>query len=75
MKTVKGLLEQSTNQYLALLTYRATPFPWCGLSRAELLMGRRVRTDAPQAQQLLTPNWPHLEGFEQKDQQLELQQK
>ena len=40
VKTVKGLLEQSTDQHLALLTYRATPFPWCGLSPAELLMGK-----------------------------------
>ena len=75
MKTVKGLLEQSTDQYLALLTYRATPFPWCGLSPAELLMGRRLKTDVPQVRQLLVPNWPHLEGFEEKDKQLKLQQK
>ena len=40
VKTVKGLLEQTTDSFLALLTYRATPFPWCELSLAELLMGR-----------------------------------
>ena len=40
VKTVKGLLEQTTDPFLALLTYRATPFPWCELSLAELLMGR-----------------------------------
>ena len=48
VKTVKGLLEQTTDPYLALLTYRATPFPWCGLSPAELLMGQRLKTDVPQ---------------------------
>ena len=72
---VKGLLEQTTDQYLALLTYRATPFPWCGLSPAKLLMGRRLKTDMPKVQQLLVRNWPHLEGFKQKDIQLKLQQK
>ena len=66
VKTAKGLLEQTTDPYLALLTYRATPFPWCGLSPAELLMGRQLKTDVPQVRQLLVPNWPHLEGFEQK---------
>ena len=40
VKTVKGLLEQPTDLYLALLTSRDTPFPWCGLSPAELLIGR-----------------------------------
>ena len=64
VKTVKALLEQSNDWYLALLTYRATPFPCCGLSPAELLMGQRVKTDVPQAQQLFTLNWPRLEGFE-----------
>ena len=48
VKTVKGLLEPTTDPYLALLTYRATPFPWCGLSPTELLMGRRLKTDVPQ---------------------------
>ena len=43
VKTVKGLLEQTTDPYLALLTYRATPFPWCGLSPAKLLIGQRLK--------------------------------
>ena len=30
--------------------------------------------DVPQDWQLLVPNWPHLEGFEQKDMQLKLKQ-
>ena len=45
VKTVKKLLEDI---YMALLSYRATPLPWCGLSPAELLMGRKIRTDVPQ---------------------------
>ena len=29
---------------LILLSYRATPFPWCGKSPAEMLMGRKIHT-------------------------------
>ena len=48
VKTIKSLLEYSPDPYMALLTYRATPMPWCALSPAELLMGRKIRTDVPQ---------------------------
>ena len=48
VKTVKDLLKKSKDPYLALMVYRATPFPWCGRSPAELLMGRQLRTDLPQ---------------------------
>jgi len=30
VKTVKQLLSQSNDTFLTLLTYQATPFPWCG---------------------------------------------
>ena len=33
VKTVKKLLKESSDQYLALLSYRATPLPWCGLTQ------------------------------------------
>ena len=48
VKTVKKLLEHSADPYKSILSYRATSLPWCGLSPAELLMGRRIRTDIPQ---------------------------
>ena len=48
VRTVKGLLEHTSDPYKALLSYRATPLPWCGLSPAELLMGRKIRTDTPE---------------------------
>ena len=38
VKTVKYLLEHATDPYMALMTYRATPIPWCMLSPAQLLM-------------------------------------
>ena len=39
VRTAKSLLSKSpSDPYLALLTYRCTPMPWCGLSPSELLM-------------------------------------
>ena len=46
---------------MALLSFRATPIPWCSFSPAELLMGRRV---SPTAKTLLTPQWPYLAEFQ-----------
>ena len=40
VKTVKDLLEHSNDPYKALLSYRATPMPWCALSPAELFVKR-----------------------------------
>jgi len=67
VKTVKSLLEKAKDPYLALLNYRATPFPWCGLSPAQLLMGRQLRSSLPQMESHLNPNWSHLESFRQSD--------
>ena len=49
--------------------------PWCQLSPAKLLMGRRLCTDVPQVSNLLIPDWPHLQGFEEKDRKYKQQQK
>ena len=46
VQTVKRLLKRSKDPYMALLSYRATPLPWCNLSPTELLMGRRIRTQS-----------------------------
>ena len=67
VKTAKSLLKNSKDHYLSLLSYRATPLPWCKLSPAELLMGRRLRTDVPQTSQSLTPQWPYLSQFQKDD--------
>ena len=55
VQTLKKLLKESSDPYLALLTYRCTPFPWCKLSPAELLMGRRLRSNISLLQDQLTP--------------------
>ena len=51
VKTKKGLLKHTNNPYMALLSYRFTPLPWCNYNPAELLMGRKVKTDIPQDSQ------------------------
>jgi len=75
VKTVKSLLKETSDMYFTLLSYRATPLPWCCLSSAELLMGRRLHTDVSQVSNLLVPDWPHLHGFAEKDVQYKKLQK
>ena len=70
IKTMKSLLEHTTDPYLVLLSYRATSLPWCNYSPAELLMGRRIKTDIPQTASCLTPQWHFLPDFQQKDNEL-----
>ena len=40
IQTVKKLLKQVEDPWMALLNYHAAPLPWCNLSPAELLKGR-----------------------------------
>jgi transposase InsO family protein len=68
VQTVKRLLEDSTDPYLALLTYRSTPFPWCMRSPAELLMGRRLRANIPVHSTQLIPDWSYVEEFSELNQ-------
>ena len=75
VKTAKSLLDKPANPYLALLAYRTTPLPWCGLSPAQLLMGRPLRTDIPQVPSTLIPEWPYLTSFWQKDAEQKRKQK
>ena len=41
VKTVKKLLNGASDMFMALLSYRSTPLPWC---KFELLMDRRLKT-------------------------------
>ena len=72
VQTVKRLLNQSNDPYMALLTYRSTPLPWCNFSPSELLMGRRLRTTLPIIQDQLTPLWPYLDTFRDSNEQFKL---
>ena len=75
VQTVKKLLKESKDPHLALLTYRSTPFPWCNLSPAELLMGRRVRANIPVLNHQLKPEWKFLDEFRQNNQAFKDRQK
>ena len=75
VKTVKSLLEHSTDPHKALLSYRATPIPWCALSPAELLMGRKIRTDVPQVKETFVPRWSQIANFRRLDEEYKRLQK
>ena len=57
VRTVKGLLNKSDDQYLAMLAYRSTPLE-NGYSPAELLMGKQLRTTIPVLPKQLKPKLP-----------------
>jgi len=63
IKTVKMLLRDSADPYMALLSFRSTPIPQCQFSPAELLMGRRLKTDVPILKTELIPQWLYLDAF------------
>ncbi len=66
VQTVKKLLKEYPDPHMAelsLLTYRCTPFPWCGLLPAELLMGRHLCANIPLSDEQLTPDWKYLGEF------------
>ena len=75
VQTVKKMIFKSDDPYLAIMSYRSTPHPWCNLSPAELLMGMRIRTTIPQTKQLLTPNWSYLPEFREKNKTFKESQK
>ncbi len=74
VQTIKRMLKRSDDEHLAILSYRATPMPWCGLSPSELCMGRRLRTTVPQISQQLIPHWPHMPAFPFANQQFKQKQ-
>ena len=75
VQTAKKLLKGSTDPHMSLLTYCTTPLPWYGLSPAELLMGRRLRSNIPQTTKTLTPDWPYLSDFKSANSKLKERQK
>ena len=74
VQTVKNLLKKTPDPYKALMAYRATPLE-SGLSPAELLMGRKIRTRIPTSPSNLKPSWPYLEQFREKDASLKERQR
>ncbi|XP_077516529.1 uncharacterized protein LOC144126328 [Amblyomma americanum] len=73
VRTVKDLLEKSSDPYLALLTYRDTPGV-SGVSPAQLLMGRKLQTRLPGLPERLLPALPSNETFRAQDSATKVQQ-
>ena len=77
IRTVKGLLSNSPDPYLSLLSFRATPIPWCSFSPAQLLMGRQVKTctDIPTLKKELIPQWSYISDFRERDKECKAKEK
>ncbi|XP_062590681.1 uncharacterized protein K02A2.6-like [Saccostrea cucullata] len=74
VRTVKRLIRNADDPYLALMAYRATPLK-NGSSPAELLMGRKLRTTLPENPRNYYPKWPDLERVRQVEVQYRQNQK
>lgn len=65
IQTAKQLLKKSPNIHKALLAHRDTPATE-GYSPAELMMGRKIRTNVPAVSKAFQPRW-NSEPFRKKD--------
>ena len=74
VQTIKGI-QKSTDPFVALLSYRSTPMPWCGLSPAELGMGRQIRSSVPQIKNMLARTWTYIPKFSKKNSDFKEKQK
>ena len=66
VRTMKGLLKRNDDQHIAIMVYRSTPLQ-NGLSPAEMLMGRILRTQLPILPIALKPRGSHCESLERKE--------
>lgn len=71
VQTAKRILKQP-DPVLALLTYRATPIAATGVSPAQLLMGRNIKSPVPILSECLMPEWPDMDQVRAQDQQTKL---
>lgn len=66
VKTAKKILQQD-DVFVALMAYRSTPISATGVTPAELIMGRRMRTIVPAIPSTLEPKWPDLDQVRRRD--------
>lgn len=66
VQSAKRILKQK-DPLLALMCFRATPCTTTGVSPAELLMGRKIKTTLPILEANLQPKWPDLDTVRERD--------
>lgn len=66
MQIAKRILKQS-DPLLALMCYRLKPCVTTGVSPADLLMGRKIRTTLSTLERNLQPGWPSRKTVLQRD--------
>lgn len=74
IRTTKSLLKKSSDPYLALMAYRASPLA-NGYSLTELLMGREIHTTVPIIPFQLNSKEPHWGKVKKKEQSYRQKQK
>ncbi|UYV83042.1 K02A2.6-like [Cordylochernes scorpioides] len=74
LKIVKNLMKKNKDPVLALMEYRATPLA-NGLSPAELLFGRKIRTMVPCTSSSLTPKTVDQSKLRGEEEQRKMAQK
>ena len=66
VKVAKRILKQP-DIFVALMAYRSTPISATGASPAELIMGRKMRTNVPVHPRTLAPKWPDFARIRTQD--------
>lgn len=65
VKTAKKILQQD-DIFIALMAYWSTPISATGVTAAELIMRRRIRTIVSAISSTLEPKWPDLDQVRSK---------
>ncbi|XP_041364178.1 uncharacterized protein LOC121379596 [Gigantopelta aegis] len=66
VEIAKRIVEQQ-DPFLGLMTYRSTPISVTGVSLAQLMTGRQMRTNVPVLQKKLRPQWPNRQAVKKAD--------
>ena len=74
VQTAKNFIKKADNLDMALLCYRTTPIH-NGRSPAELLMGRKLRSNLPILPSDLNPNWKGFQELREKEEQYKAKMK
>ena len=73
VQTAISLLKKLSDPFLALWSYRTTPLN-NGMSPAQLLMGRQLRSTVPTTKIVLQPSTPNIDKLQQDDKRDKLRQ-